>query len=315
MRHVLRAGLAGALALGLLAGCASGPSQLRAAAIVGDRTIPIEQVRHQLRAVLDKEGEQAKAQLVAGDQLDDVSRQIVTLAIRHELLVVAAQREGLSVDEQRVTDLIDQLGGAEAATAGTTFTVENFRSRVRDQLLARELARTYLPKLSVTVDYTTVDTRSDAKRWVAELAGAGPQRARALIRSEVERGAAAALDQKIVAAQNPGFASAPVFGVGEDTVVAFPSDQRPGTWLVMVVTARSTAGASGQPPRQAEIAALEPALLAAAGIRQLGPVAQDLGGVRLNPRYGVWDPVSLEAAPNENETTGFIAPVREVPAA
>jgi hypothetical protein len=32
--------------------------------------------------------------------------------------------------------------------------------------------------------------------------------------------------------------------------------------------------------------------------------------VRLNPRYGVWDPVSLQVVSDENETGGFVAPLR-----
>ncbi|MGH3980159.1 MAG: SurA N-terminal domain-containing protein [Pseudonocardiaceae bacterium] len=304
--------VAGALAVGLLAGCGSGPSQVGAAAIVGDRIVPIEQVQQQLRTVLEKEGEEAKAQLVAGRQLDDVSRQIVTLAVQHELLAEAAERERLSVSEQRVTAMIDRLGGARAASAGSVFTVENFRDRARDQLLAVELGRKYLPGLAVTVDYTTADTRGAAMQRVAELSAAGSERARELIRADVDQGAAAALDQEIIASENPGFASAPVFGVGKGTVVAFPSDEQAGTWLVMVVTGRSTDGGSGQPARKGEIDAMDRSLIAAAGIRQLAPVAEDVG-VRLNPRYGVWDAVSLQTAPNENETTGFVAPLREVP--
>lgn len=301
-----------ALVLAMLAGCGSGPSQVGAAAIVGDRSVPLDQVQQQLDTVLAKEGPEAKAQLKAGDQLDDVSRQIVSLEIQHELLTIIAQRERLSVDEQQVTQLIDQLGGAEAASKGTVYSVENFRERARDQLLAVELGRKYLSRVAVTVDYTTADTRAAAKQRVEQLAAAGAAGAREQIRGDAEQGGAAALDQRIVAAQNPSFASAPVFGVPKGTVVAFPSDQQAGSWLVMVVTSRSTTGGGSQPARGTE--GLDQALLAATGLRQLAMTAERVG-VRLNPRYGVWDPVSLQAVPNANETTGFIEPLREAPAA
>ncbi|MPZ64419.1 MAG: hypothetical protein GEU83_02435 [Pseudonocardiaceae bacterium] len=317
MRRVLRTRpgvvlAAAALALGLLAGCGTGPSQVGAAAIVGDRAVPLDQVQQQLNTVLSKEGPEAKAQLKAGNQLDDVSRQIVSLEVQHELLTIMAQRERLSVDAQQVTSLIDELGGAEAASGGTIYTAGNFRERARDQLLAVELGRKYLPRLAVTVDYTTTGTRTAAQQRVAQLAAAGAAGAREQIRRDVERGGAAALDQRIVAAQNPSFASAPIFGVQEGTVVAFPSDQQAGSWLVMVVTSRSATAGSSQPAD--EIEGLDESLLAAAGLRQLA-VTAERAGVRLNPRYGVWDRVSLQAVPSANETTGFIEPLREAPAA
>ncbi len=300
-----------ALAVVMLAGCGSGPSQFNSAAIVGERGVPLDQVQQQLDTVLAKEGPEAKAQLEAGDQLDDVMRQIVSLQVQHELLMITAQREGLSVDRQQVTQLIEQLGGAQAASQGTIYTAETFRERARDQLLAVELGRKYLPRLAVTVDYTTADTRAAAQQRVEQLAAAGAAGAREQIRADIERGGAAALDQRIVAAQNPSFASAPVFGVPEGTVVAFPSDQRAGTWLVMVVTSRSTTGGA-QPAAGTE--GLDQSLLAATGLRQLAMTSERVG-VRLNPRYGVWDPVSLQAVPNANETTGFVEPLREAPAA
>lgn len=300
-----------ALALAMLAGCASGPSQFNSAAIVGDRAVPLDQVQQQLRTVLAKEGPEAKAQLQAGNQLDDVSRQIVSLQIQHELLAIVAKREQLSVEPQQVNELVERMGGAEAASQGTIYSKDNFRQRARDQLLAVELGRKYLPRLAVTVDYTTASTRTDAQQRVAELAAAGVAGAQEQIRNDVERGAAAAVDQRIVAAQNPSFASAPIFGVPAGTVVAFPSDQQAGRWLVMVVTGRTTAG-GGAPP--AGMQGLDQSLLAATGLRQLAMTAQRVG-VRLNPRYGVWDPVSLQAVPNADETTGFIQPLREAPAA
>lgn len=299
------------LALAMLAGCAAGPSQVNSAALVGDRAVPLDQVQQQLRTVLAKEGPEAKAQLQAGNQLDDVARQIVSLEIQHELLSIVAKREQVSVDPQQVDQLIDQLGGAEAASRGTIYSPDGFRERARDQLLAVELGHKYLPRLAVTVDYTTARTRTAAQQRVAQLSAAGFAGAREQIRNDVESGAAAAVDQRIVAAQNPSFAAAPVFGVPEGTVVAFPSDQQAGSWLVMVATGRSTTGGSA-PPAGTE--GLDQSLLAATGLRQLAMTAQRVG-VRLNPRYGVWDPVSLQAVPNADETTGFIQPLREAPAA
>lgn len=307
-RGPLRAVAVAAAIVGMLVGCGSGPSQIGAAALVGGTVIPVDRVQQQLDIVLTKEGEQAKTQLVAGSQLDDVSREILTQAVRHELLAVAARREGLSVDDEQITDVLGQLGGPEMASAGTVYDAQGIRTRARDQLLAVELGRKYLPRLSATVDYTTAGTRTAAMQRVQQLSEAGSERAREIIAADAEQGVAA-LDQDIIAAENPGLAAAPIFGVDEGTVVAFTSDEDAGSWLVMVVTDRSTNTQGG-----GEVDELGPALLEAAGLRQLAPVAKDLG-VRINPRYGVWDPMSVRVAPNENETAGFAAPLRERPAA
>ncbi|MGH3599862.1 MAG: hypothetical protein ACRDQH_06230, partial [Pseudonocardiaceae bacterium] len=65
-----------------------------------------------------------------------------------------------------------------------------------------------------------------------------------------------------------------------------------------------------QPSEHApQIDQIDPAVLEAIGLRQLALVGADVG-VRLNPRYGVWDPVSLQVVSDENETGGFVAPLR-----
>lgn len=298
-----RAVAVAAVAAGLVAACGSGPSQLGAAAIVGDTTVPLDEVQSRLHSILEKEGPEAKAQLVQGGALDDVGRQIVTLEVRHELITAAARHQGLSVTEQQVTEFVESLGGAEAASAGTIFDAEGFRARARDQLLVVALGRKVLPRLSVTVDFTTVDTRAEAQQRVEELAAAGPQGARDSIQADATRGVAAAVDQDISALEAPEFAAAPVYGVSPGTVVAFPSDEEAGSWLVMVVTEVRTL-----PSDVAVLDDVDPTIVEAAGIRQLAPVATDLG-VRINPRYGIWDAVSVQVVPSEDDRTGFVAPL------
>ena len=176
-RGPLRVVAVAAVAVGMLVGCGSGPSQIGAAALVGDTVIPVDRVQQQLDIVLTKEGEQAKTQLVAGSQLDDVSREILTQAVRHELLAVTARREGLSVDDEQIDDVIGQLGGPEMASAGTVYDAQGIRTRAQDQLLAVELGRKYVPRLSATVDYTTAGTRTAAMQRVQQLSEAGSERA------------------------------------------------------------------------------------------------------------------------------------------
>ncbi|MGH3884087.1 MAG: SurA N-terminal domain-containing protein [Pseudonocardiaceae bacterium] len=299
--------LVGALLIG---GCSSGPSQVGAAAFVNGTEIPLKQVQSQLTAVLDKEGPQARAQLVADHQLDDVSRKIVTVQIRHELTAIAARRAGLTVDQARVDRLISEVGGAEAASKGTVFDANAYRERAGDKLLLAQLGRRALRNSAVTVDYTTADTRTAAQARVEELAQAGPKGARQLIDSDIRAGKDAVIGKRIVAADDPIFATTPAFGVAEGTVVAFQlTDTKP--WLIMVIKNRADRGV--QPSANAPVIdQIDPTVLEAIGLRQLAQVGGEVG-VRLTPRYGIWDPVSLQAVADENETGGFLAPLRAAP--
>jgi hypothetical protein len=310
VRRVLRTAVGVAVAGLVIGGCGAGPRQLSAAAFVNGSEIPLEQVHGQLEAVLAKEGPQARAQLVAGHQLDDVSRKIVTVRIRHQLLEIAARRTGVTVDQAAVSRLIKEVGGAEAASKGTIFDANGYRQRAKDKLLMVALGRAALRNSAVTVDYTTADTRTAAKQRVEELAQAGSKRARQMIDGDVRSGRDAELDKRIVAADDPIFATTPAFGVAERTVVAFQlDDTKP--WVIMVVKNHTDRGAQAS-DHAPQIDQIDPAVLEAIGLRQLSQVSQDVG-VRLNPRYGIWDPVSLQVVSDENETSGFLAPLRATP--
>lgn len=295
------------MTVGLLVatGCGSGPNQLGAAAIVGQTVIRVEQVESQLDTALARLDREQRAQLVQGRHLDDISRNIVTLAVRHELLVEAARRERISVTKEEVTKVLDALGGAEQASRGTVISPAGFRTRARDQLIAVKLGRRALDGLAVTVDYTTVTSRNDAFALARRLAE-HPDRARELIRAEKDAGAAAMLGARLVAAENPELAAAPVFGVPKGTVVAFPVDQSASQWLVAVVRSRTENAAAAN--TGATAIEPDPEVLEQVGIRQLVPLAADLG-VRVNPRYGIWDPVSLAVVPSEDELGGLVLPV------
>ena len=302
-------GLAGAVAAGMLiAGC--GSDQLGAAAFVAGTEIPVDQVHDQLVTVLNKEGPQARAQLVAGQQLDDLSRKLVTVRIRHQLLDIAARRAGLTVDAAQVNRLIKSVGGAEAASKGTIFDADSYRERAKDKLLTAELGRAALRNSAVTVDYTTAATRAAAKQRVAELSQAGSKRAQQLIDADVRAGKDAELGKRIVAADDPIFATTPAFGVAEGTVVAFQLDNTQ-PWVIMVVKNRANHGAEAS-EHAPQIDQIQPAVLEAIGLRQLARVSDEVG-VRLNPRYGMWDPVNIEVVSDENEAGGFVAPLRAAP--
>lgn len=313
MRSVLRsAGRARRVAVGVLAaallvgGCSSSRLDLvGTAAIVNGATIPVEQVQDRSDELLSKEDEQFRAQLVAGRQLDELSRFVLTQLVTHELITVAAQRAGLSVDPAEVSALLYELGGPGIASR-----TEEFRQQAEDRLLTVQLGRQTLDT-AVTFDYTTATSRSAAIQRAEELAAAGPRGARDLISSDMDAGKEAGVGKRVVAGDDPIFASSPVFGAATGSVVAFQlaDSQR---WLIVVIKNR----VDGAQPSDAapDPDQIDPDVLDAIGLRQLAPLADEVG-VRLSPRYGVWDLVTMQAAPNENETGGTILPLAATPRA
>jgi hypothetical protein len=102
------------------------------AATVGDRSVPAEQIDENLEAIRDTEQFQQQSQ---GDQSGsfaiDAQTQLVTSAVRSEILRVVAEQEGIEIDEADVVrardDLVEQLGGED-----------EFRSRLAEQGLSEE---------------------------------------------------------------------------------------------------------------------------------------------------------------------------------
>lgn len=88
------------------------------AATVGDRSIPAARIDENLAAIRDSEQFQQQAQGdLSGSFALDAQTQLVTGAVRSEILRVVAEQEGIEVTDATVTDardqLVEQLGGEE----------------------------------------------------------------------------------------------------------------------------------------------------------------------------------------------------------
>jgi hypothetical protein len=305
-----------AVAGGLLAGCGSGPSQIGSAAIVGDTAIPLEYIQDWFdRVVANRE---RKEQLRSQGQFDDLGRFLVTETVRHELLNAVVAREGMTFNEQQVSEqvseLLDQLGGPEQVAQNTVYDETTIRQRARDQLLALELGKKYFETTTVTFDYTQATSRAQAEAKARELA-ADPGKAGSIVEQDIRNGQQAGLDQRLVMAEEPQTAAQlPLFSVPAGNVVAFPLGDASGQWLVAHVRERDTddsSASSGSGSGNATSAdRVDPRLMEQIGLRLLAPLAAEIG-VKINPRYGVWDPVSLEAVQTEGETRAIVVPVRQ----
>lgn len=281
----------------LLAGCGSGPGQAGAAAIVGDTRVPVTEVQSWFNAVMAKEPG-LKPQLKEQGQMDELGRQLATFAVRQQLTKQAARDENLTASEQQVTDLINQMGGPQAATAGKIYTAENLRESARMEVLTEQLARKYINRLAVTFDFTQATTRREAEAKVQRMAQ-GPEQAAAVIDEDRKAGLPATVNEKLHASEAGKLAaSTPLFGAEAGTVMAFKPEKQSGQWLVVRITERNdNVPSTGPVPSDQKV-------LQGLGQQLLGLTA-DRVGVQLSPRYGVWDPIALGTAPNAGETLGF----------
>ena len=316
MRRGAIAAAAAVIAAGLLSGCAAGPSQVGAAAIVGDTVVTLESVQTWFDRVVDDRERRERAR--ANQQFDDIGRKIVTEAVRHELLLQAAEKEKLRIDEEQVNELLDELGGPAnaveelAGTPGTEWLLYDettIRERVRDQLIALELGRKYFDSTEIKFDATQAQSRDSALEKADQIA-ADPQRSGEIVESDLDAGAQAFPDQELSVATDPSTAAqSPLFAVPAGEIMVYAAGAQ-GGWWVIFIRERDTDAPRDTSPEAVEADTVEQSLMSDIGMRMLAPLMADVD-VRLSPRYGVWDRVSLDAAPNEGERLVTTVPVQQ----
>ncbi|MBY8848201.1 SurA N-terminal domain-containing protein [Saccharothrix longispora] len=300
--------IAAAVAL-LVAGCGTGPAKVGSAAIVGDTVLPLQTVQQRLEVVLDKEPEARK--LHDQRKLDQVARQLVTLGVQHELIGLAAQREGITVSEEDVAESVEQAGGADMASQNTVYDATTFRERAKDQLLLVELARKYVDRMEVTFDYFFTKDNTEAVEKAKQVA-ADPAKMAEFIAAapRSEQGQSLGRENQVVrSAESPQSAQSPLFGVEPGTVVAFPPDPGSAQWIVAHVKERRTDVRPSSDESSTE--QLTPQLLEQIGLRLVQQLAGD-PSIRVNPRYGVWDTTAISLAPSEGELSGYQATARQI---
>lgn len=308
----------------LLAGCGSGPSQVGSALYLGGRTVPIDQVQD----LIDKAVQQQPAaqDLARRHKLDQLGREIVRQLIVHQTVTQTAEMDGVKVDPQQIEQLMAQDPLAAPVSAATTdpsqlaqqivYRVRDHREVISDQLLLQSLGSQYFDRMSVAFDYTSVVSDDGGAAPVsmrekafakAEQMAADPGAAARVIQADAAAGTETGVGEKLPAVQAPDLARTALFGVQRGTVVAFqPSASQP-VWIIAIVrerdlTTRQSVDQTSEP---------SPAQLAGIGLRLLQPYVEQ-AGLKVNPRYGVWDPASLTLVANEGETSGLVLPVKGI---
>lgn len=297
MDRVGRAVAVAALVGALVSGCGAGPSQVGSAVIIGSTAVPIEQVQSRLSVALGKT-ETIEELAASGVGPPDIARDVVTRTVLHDLLARTAVREGIRVTDADVDTALQRDGGADAALAQTLYDLAALRERARDRIVAARYAEKVLPGLTVTADLVAAASRADAEQKARVLAAGGPD-AEALFAQNPDSSRRGTPFQ---AGTSPEAAASVLFGLDPGRVAYFqPSPQ--GEWIVLQVTDRRAQAADAS-----ALADLGESDLATIGERLMQPVAEEVG-VRVNPRYGVWDPISLRVVPAD-QADGAILPAR-----
>lgn len=303
-----------------LAGCASGPSQVDAAAIVGNTVISVSTVQQELITILNGQA-QARTDQQQGT-LDTVSRTIVGARVIHQVVLAAQQQNGITVDPQQVQQLIAANGGADALAKQLVYDPAAVADLAHDDIAEQALARAYADRLSVTFDYVAENSRANAVTAANQLAS-DPGSMASLIAQATRAGGSGRLgavyplsrflqDVATAQAQQSGVANlSPLYGADPNTVVVFqPSPSQGGGWMVALVHQR-TVGPAPAAGAVSAAASSDPQTLAAVGLALLQPAASQLG-VRVSPRYGVWDSVGMQVVASSDQALGVAIPVRTV---
>lgn len=282
----------------VVSGCGTGPSQVGSAVIVGTTAVPLEQVQSRLDVALGKTD--VVAQLASsGVGAPDIARDVVTGAVMHDLLARTAATEGITVSEADVDAALQESGGADAAQSQSLYDLSAIRERVRDRLIAVKHAQRIVPGLTITADLVAANSRDDAAAKARVLAAGGPE-ADALFASNPET---SRRNMSYQAVRSPEAASTVLFGLPVGRTAYFQPSPQQGGWIVLRVTDRQE-DANADPSAAASLGDSD---LAAIGDRLLQPLSEEVG-VRVNPRFGVWDPVSMRVVAADQQG-GAILPL------
>lgn len=247
--------------------------------------------------------QQTTASNTNGDQ-QSRNRQVLTNQIRHDLLAQIPSVGILNVPDASVNNAV--AGGAVQIASQLGVTQQQVPQAVRDSLKVLALAqRDAISKKKVSVVDVAIDllstfgSRTDAvaarSRYLADPS--------ALNRDVASAGTAAngqvngGVNEPIKLLQNPGLASLGLFSEPVGSIVVI---NQAGHWSVVRIAKRTVSQSAGLPA----------AIQAAEGNAQANGTAPvfDLAWLALapyvssqtvsvNPRFGTWDPVTLQVVP------------------
>ena len=265
---------------GLIGGC-GGPDQAGAAVIIDGNVVPLETVQSQLDTALSRPERWPRSPRRAVDR--PTWRAAWSAAGDPRPAAAAGRRPRASPSPmRRSTQRLAESGGAQAVLDSSFYDLPALRDRIRDDLIATELAG----ERSAGCRSPPTWSRPPPGRRRANRAAAGRRRPGrgGAVRRPADRG------------QGHRLPGGHLAGGGRHRAVRHAGRQ--GGQLPARPAAEHLDRLQGhrpahrRPVRPGGDERISQSQQVAIGERLLQPVAERLG-VRVNPRYGVWDPIKL----------------------
>ncbi len=327
------------LAVLLLSGCGSGQVRPGAAAFVGEDRITVDTLQQVVeRGLSDPQAEQA-----LGQDRSAFQRQVLSRLVNREVLRAAAEREGVTVDDgdvdAQLQDFAAQAGGEEALEAQAAqngIAPQDLQPFLRDVVLEQALGDALtededVPQEQLEGLYQQNIAQYDRvrSRHILVEDEAQARSILAQVREDPSRFAELAAEFSSDTSNKDQGGDLGLQGRGQfvPEFEALLFSAEPGTydvvqtqfgWHVVNVQERETTGLEEATPELRRAALQEQRAQATGSL--LRDVASDLG-VKVNPRFGRWDPEtgSIEAVEDPNGVTttapedGAEAPAGEAP--
>lgn len=259
------------------------------AAQVGDVAISEAAIFDRTTAVVDQ-AQAAGAVTLEPTTIAVFNRAQATAAIRSQLLESAAADSNVVVTDEQVNAAM--AGGNGSAAASQLGAPESMVSEtVRDLLRLEGLVSTQAPEgspittVTVQIDGVSVPTRDEAVTMRSQFL-ADP----AAIDGIIAESASPVPPQRVNLVQNPTVAPTGVFNAQSGDVIVYPSQD--GFYVIRILERTVEPGVL----TAADLSAQELVGKFDLGALLLAPYAEQ-AGVTVNPRLGVWDPLSLQVVP------------------
>jgi len=312
----------------LVSACSAGQGPANAAAVVNGKTITVDRVQELVEKAV--KAEPAVQAMADQRKLDLLSRGVLRQLILHELIAAYSAKESLTIDPAQVTELSKQLAEPTPLPTDGSATADMIVSQAVNRVVdPNELARDYLSLaqigfkqaagLAVTIDYSFVSGGAEGAEGAPANAGSlrekAFEKARQMATSLDEASKIIEADIKVdnqsaeknrtfAPAQAPDLAGSVLFGAPVNSVVAFQPNPQQAGWVVAVIRKRDLSATPD--PKAPEV---DVRLATTLGPRLLQATAQEFG-VKLSPRYGVWDFSDMSVAPNDGETKGLVLAIK-----
>ncbi|QUQ69211.1 SurA N-terminal domain-containing protein [Kutzneria sp. CA-103260] len=306
--------LAACAAVGaLVTGCGAGPGgEIGAAAVVGGSTVSLDTVQADITSVLADNAAARQLQQQKPSTFPPIARTVVQLAVWDEVTKQLAAKLGVKVNEEQVDRAYTQQTASGqlpsfSDTANIPVKGDLLKGYLRDSLLWNAIGAKQVRTTSVTFDYAVTQDRNGAQALVDKVVANPGQHAQiftaAMAGAQSQDGSApkSTVNQTGSPATTPQELG-PMFAANAGSVLAFPVQQE-NIWVVAYVIKRSdNAGdtTGGQDVSQ---------IAAGFGQSQMVRYAQQVG-VTLNPRFGVWEPLTGFVSPSAGESSSIMKTVR-----